>query len=143
MVKSAAAKSNSSITINPAEEYQEVLGFGGAFTDSTCYTLNRLDPGVRKQLFHQMFHPSEMALSTGRVCIGSSDYAAKPYSFDEGFDPDPELKRFSIEHDREYILPILREARTVNPDLWLLGSPWSPAGMDEVQQLHAGREYAS
>lgn len=124
--KSRAAGSSNSIAINTAEEYQEVLGFGGAFTDATCYAFHRLDPGVRKQLFHQMFHPSEMGLSTGRVCIGSSDYAAKAYSFDEGSEPDPELKRFSIEHDREYILPILREARAVNPDLWLLGSPWSP-----------------
>jgi glucosylceramidase len=38
------------------------------------------------------------------------------------------LKRFSIDHDREYILPILREARAVNPRLWLLASPWSPPG---------------
>ena len=114
------------ITINPADEYQEILGFGGAFTDATCFTFHRLDAGARKQLFKQLFHPSEMALSVGRVCIGASDYSAKAYSFDEGPDPDPDLKRFSIEHDREYILPILREARAVNPDLWLLASPWSP-----------------
>src|SRR6185369_4720668 len=49
------------------------------------------------------------------------------YSFDEG-EPDPELSRFSIDHDREYILPILREARAVNPGLFLLASPWSPPG---------------
>jgi glucosylceramidase len=49
------------------------------------------------------------------------------YSYNEGT-PDPELTRFSIEHDRVHILPILREARKANPDLFLFSSPWSPPG---------------
>jgi glucosylceramidase len=49
------------------------------------------------------------------------------YSFDEGA-PDPELRRFSIDHDREYILPMLQLGRSVNPDLFLLATPWSPPG---------------
>ena len=120
-----AAPAKDVIAIDTADERQELLGFGGAFTDAACFTLHRLEPAARKALMRTLFHPSEMALSAGRVCIGSSDYAAKVYSFDDGAE-DPDLSRFSIEHDREYILPILREARAVNPDLWLLASPWSP-----------------
>ncbi|MBV9300773.1 MAG: hypothetical protein JOY62_09590 [Acidobacteriaceae bacterium] len=116
-----------SITINPDNGYQEVLGFGAALTDSACYTLHQLPPTAREELFHELFHPSAMGFSVCRICIGSSDYAAKVYSFDEG-EPDPDLKRFSIDHDREYIIPILKEARRVNPDLFLLASPWSPPG---------------
>jgi glucosylceramidase len=123
-----ATAGKSAITVNPKEQYQEVLGFGGAFTDSTCFTLNRLEPDVRKKLFHEFFAPGEMNLSAGRVCIGASDYSRNAYSYDDSPEPDPELKRFSIDHDREYILPILKEARAVNPNLWLLGSPWSPPG---------------
>jgi glucosylceramidase len=115
------------LRLNPSAKFQKVLGFGGAFTDATCYTFNRLSPATREQLFHELFHPSEMGLSVGRICVGSSDYAAKLYSFDEG-EPDPDLKRFSIEHDREYILPVLREARAANPDLFLFSTPWSPPG---------------
>jgi glucosylceramidase len=88
---------------------------------------SRLAPAAREQLFHEMFHPSQMGLSTGRICVGSSDYSRKVYSYDEG-EPDPELTRFSIEHDREYILPMLRQARGVNPELFLFSSPWSPPG---------------
>jgi glucosylceramidase len=88
---------------------------------------NQLAPSVRAQLFHEMFHPSEMGLSVCRICVGASDYALKVYSFDEG-EPDPDLTRFSIEHDRAYILPMLRQARQVNPDLFLFASPWSPPG---------------
>src|SRR6266446_4321319 len=115
------------IQLNPDKQFQDILGFGGAFTDAACYTFNRLEPGEREALFHELFHPSQMGLSMGRLCVGSSDYATKVYSFDEG-DPDPEMKRFSIAHDSEYIIPILREARQVNPDLFLFSSPWSPPG---------------
>ena len=115
------------IQVNPDKKFQDILGFGGAFTDAACYTFNRLEPAAREALFHEMFHPSQMGLSMGRLPVGSSDYAATVYSFDEG-EPDPEMKRFSIEHDRAYILPILREARKVNPDLFLFSSPWSPPG---------------
>jgi len=68
-----------------------------------------------------------MNLSVCRTCVGSSDYSTRAYSYDEG-DADPDLQRFSIDHDREYILPMLREARKANPDLFLFSSPWSPPG---------------
>ena len=78
-----------------------------------------------------------MGLSVCRTCIGSSDYSTKLYSFDEG-EPDPELTRFSIDHDREYILPILREARQANPDLFLFSSPWSPPGWMKANRSMLG-----
>ncbi|SPF48069.1 Glucan endo-1,6-beta-glucosidase [Candidatus Sulfopaludibacter sp. SbA4] len=116
-----------SIVLDPARTYQEVLGFGASFTDAACYMLNRLAGPAREHLLKEIFHPSEMGFSVCRVCLGSSDYATKMYSFDEG-EPDPEMRRFSIDHDKPYILPILRQARGVNPGLFLLGSPWSPPG---------------
>ena len=121
------AATTDQLRLNPSTKFQEILGFGGAFTDATCYTFNRLSPSEREKLFHELFHPSEMGLSIGRICVGSSDYSTKLYSFDEG-EPDPDLTRFSIEHDREYILPVLRQARKANPDLFLFSSPWSPPG---------------
>src|ERR1700688_689389 len=123
----SATTATGTVALDPDKKFQPILGFGAAFTDAACYTLNRLDPPARKKLFHQLFHPSEMAFSVCRTCIGSSDYSTKVYSYDEG-EPDPELKRFSIEHDRAYILPMLREARKANPDLFLFSSPWSPPG---------------
>ena len=115
------------LELNPSIKFQEILGFGGAFTEATCYMFNQLEPSAREQLFHELFHPSEMGLSTGRVCLGSSDCSTKVYSYDDG-EADPELTRFSIDHDREYILPVLRQARQVNPDLFLFSTPWSPPG---------------
>jgi len=115
------------ITLNPQEKFQEILGFGAAFTDASCYVFNQLAAAAREQLFHELFHPSELGLNVCRTCIGASDYSTELYSFDEG-EPDPDLKRFSIDHDRAYLLPSLRQARKVNPDLFLFSSPWSPPG---------------
>ena len=118
---------NSAIIINPAEKAQPVLGFGAALTDAACYVLSRMPQSSRESLLNELFSPREMAFSVCRICIGSSDYSRNVFSYDEG-EPDPELKRFSIEHDHEYILPVLRAARRVSPELFLLGSPWSPPG---------------
>ena len=115
------------ISLDPERRFQEILGFGAAFTDASCYMFNQLSPPAREQLFHDLFHPSEMGLNVCRTCIGASDYSTEAYSYDEG-EPDPELKRFSIDRDREYILPMLRQARGLNPDLFLFASPWSPPG---------------
>lgn len=115
------------IVLNPEKEFQTILGFGAAFTDAACYMFNQLSPSARESLFHELFDPTEMGLNVCRTCIGSSDYSTKAYSYDEG-DADPELKRFSIEQDRQYVLPMLREARKGNPELFLFSSPWSPPG---------------
>jgi glucosylceramidase len=115
------------IALNPEQKFQEILGFGAAFTDATCYMFSQLSADSRQALFHELFHPSELGLNVCRTCIGASDYSTELYSFDEGA-PDPELKRFSIDHDRAYLLPALRQARQVNPDLFLFSTPWSPPG---------------
>jgi glucosylceramidase len=120
-------KPTSGIVLDPGKTFQTVLGFGAAFTDSACYMFNQLAEPAREQILHEMFHPSEMGLNVCRTCMGASDYSTKEYSYDEG-DPDPDLKRFSIDHDRQYILPILLRARKTNPDLFLFSTPWSPPG---------------
>ncbi len=130
-------RSSTTITLNPAKTFQEILGFGAAFTDAACYTFNRLSPAEREPLFHELFHPTAMGLNVCRTCVGSSDYATKVYSYDEG-EPDPELTRFSIAHDKEYILPMLREARRVNPELFLFASPWSPPGWMKANRSMLG-----
>jgi len=124
---SAGPSAKGVIVVNPQNKFQEILGFGGAFTDASCFLFSQLSEAARTKVFRDLFHPSAMNLSVCRTCIGASDYSTSVYSFDEG-EPDPELQRFSIEHDRAYILPMLREARKQNPDLFLFSSPWSPPG---------------
>src|SRR5579864_1397477 len=122
--KNAAAPD---VTVDPTKPAQTILGFGAAFTDAACFTLSRLSDSDRAALLHTMFGQDQHALSMGRIPIGASDYSTAAYSYDDGA-ADPELKRFSIDHDRDYILPTLRAALSANPDLFLFASPWSPPG---------------
>ncbi len=113
--------------IDPNQRQQPVLGFGGALTDAACYVISQLPDAAHGELMHELFSPQEMAFNVCRICIGSSDYSRNVFSYDEG-EPDPELERFSIAHDHEYIVPTLRAARAANPELFLFASPWSPPG---------------
>jgi glucosylceramidase len=125
--ESRTSTPTASVTIDPTAKAQPILGFGAALTDAACYVINQLSPGPRSALLNELFSRQEMEFSVCRICIGSSDYSRSMFSYDEG-EPDPDLTRFSIDHDREYILPTLKAAREANPDLFLLGSPWSPPG---------------
>ena len=123
----AKAQGKDTIILREVRSKQPILGFGAALTDAACYVLSQLPDAERERLLQELFHPDQLGLSVCRLCIGSSDYARNLYSFDEG-SPDPDLSRFSIAHDRDYILPILRRARQINSNLFLFASPWSPPG---------------
>ncbi len=126
-IRSQDGEVSGAIAIDSAETYQSVLGFGAAFTDAACFLIDKLKTDEKKEFLTSIFSPSGLRLNCCRICIGSSDYATKAYSYaDSG--PDPELKSFTVEHDRAYIVPIIREARKLNPELFLLASPWSPPG---------------
>ncbi len=116
------------IHLEPGTQYQEMIGFGGAFTDASCYLLHQMAPDARHAFLSDLYGPNGLRLSVGRTCIGASDYSTMLYNFDDTPEPDPELKQFSIEHDRGWILPTLREARELNPDLYLFSCVWSPPG---------------
>ncbi|MGE5647592.1 MAG: glycoside hydrolase family 30 protein [Acidobacteriota bacterium] len=121
------ASSAEAIVVDPARTFQEMLGFGAALTDSATYMMDQLAPDARQRLIRRLFGPADLGFNVCRLSIGSSDYATKMYSYDEG-DPDPDMLRFSIDQDRKYTIPILKAARAVNPDLFLFASPWSPPG---------------
>src|SRR6185437_4110356 len=123
-----AGSTSTAIAINPARRFQSIVGFGGAFTDSSCYLLSQMQDEARTKLLNEFVGPDGLRLSMGRTCIGASDYARSLYSFDDSSTPDPDLKHFSIEHDRAYILPTLRAAHQANPEMYYFSSPWSPPG---------------
>jgi len=127
---SAAAGSATAelIHIDEADVRQTILGFGAAFTDAACSLISRMKPEAQEKLLHEFFSADGMRLSAGRLCIGSSDYAREAYSYDDVREPDPEMKHFSIDHDRDAVLPVLRAALRINPELFLLAAPWSPPG---------------
>lgn len=100
-------------------------GFGAAITPSSCYELNRMEPGARKKLLEHLYGKEGIGLAVGRICIASCDYSPEIYSYDD-VPFDTALEHFSIERDKAYVIPMLKEILAINPDLRLLASPWSP-----------------
>ncbi len=101
------------------------LGFGVAITGSSCYNLSLMEGEERKKLLYKLYSKDGLGFGIGRLTIGSSDYSAEIYSYDDTQN-DTELKNFSIDRDKEYIIPIIKEILEINPDLKLFASPWSP-----------------
>ena len=132
----AARAPNLTITVNDAAKYQQMDGFGASLTDSSAWLLwNKLTEAQRKEAMQMLFSPTKgIGLSVLRQPMGASDFALTDYSYDDlppnlPLSPgDPDLKHFSIEHDRAYILPLLREALALNPSLKIVTTPWSPPG---------------
>lgn len=120
-----------SIFINPERTYQTIQGLGASMTDSSAWVLSELKKNnrelydfVMRRLFTE--EGAGAGFSMLRRPIGSSDYTATGESYT--YQDDPEL--FTIEHDKKYILPMLREALALNPAIQIIGSPWSaPAWM--------------
>jgi glucosylceramidase len=78
-----------------------------------------------------------------RQPVGSSAFVAGThyYTYDDmpSGQTDFELEHFSIQHDEAEILPLLRRARAINPELKIIGTPWSaPAWMKTNGSLVGG-----
>lgn len=131
------------IRIDPAIRGQSILGLGASFDHASCENLARLAPDRRREVVEALFHPARgLGMNLMRVCIGTSDFTGVPYyTYDDMPEgrTDPDLEKFSIAADREHVIPAIRAAREVNPDLMLFGSPWSPpAWMKKPARLGGG-----
>jgi glucosylceramidase len=126
------------IQVNPSLRYQTIEGLGASLTDSSAWLLwNKLSESQRRDTLVKLFDPHRgIGLSLLRQPMGSSDFALIDYSYDDlaPGETDPELKKFSIEKDQRYILPILKEILAINPQLKIIASPWSPPGWMKTSQ---------
>jgi glucosylceramidase len=132
------------IVVNPEKTFQKMLGLGSSMEHSTCSNLFRLPQSERERVMERLVSPTRgIGMNLMRICIGTSDFTGEPwYSYDDlpPGDTDPELKRFSIERDRTYVLPMLKIARQKNPDLLFFASPWSPPGWMKTTGTMIGGE---
>ena len=105
---------------------QRVEGFGGCFNEIGWQALSWLGEAERRVVLSQIFDPQEgLRFNFCRVPIGANDYALEWYSLDETED-DFALKDFSIARDERTLIPYVKAAMAIRPDLKLFASPWSP-----------------
>lgn len=130
------------IRVLPQKEYQEILGFGAAFTESAAYTYYQMSEEKRKEII-EMFFCKEKGINY-RFCrthINSCDFSLGNYAHVED-ESDIDLESFSIKRDKKTIIPLIKEAQaTAGEDITFFSSPWSPpAWMKTNGEMNNGGE---
>ena len=142
IAKTAAAPQLPLITVDDSQRFQEIDGFGASLTDAAAWLFaKKLTPAQTDAAFKSLFSRRDgIALSFLRQPIGSSDLAVTFYSYDDlcqqtdkacttaAGATDPNLDHYSLQHDQEYILPLLKKAVALNPSIHIMLTPWSPPG---------------
>ncbi|CAG2170912.1 unnamed protein product [Oppiella nova] len=135
-----AAKAQT-ITVDRSKgRYQKIVGFGGAFTDSTGLNIKSLPEKLQKQLIGDYYSGTGIEYNLGRVPIASSDFSTHGYSYDDKSVGDFEFKHFALTaEDFDYKIPYLKLAKEANKNANFFGSPWSPpAWLKNNSQLNHG-----
>ena len=58
-------------------------GFGVALTGASCYMLAQMEKGERRKLLESIYGKDGLNLSVARLAIGSCDYSAEIYTYDD------------------------------------------------------------
>ena len=128
-----------SVSIDSAKKFQEIEGFGGAFTEAASWTLDQMPKEQRERAIEAYFNAeSGLGYTLCRTHINSCDFALGNYAYVEK-DGDFELKTFDISRDRKSLLPLIKDALKLNPELKIFASPWSPpAWMKTTGKMNNG-----
>lgn len=108
------------------EEHQQIDGFGGCFNELGWEALNLISEKEREEIFKALFDTvAGCKFNICRMPIGANDYAVDWYSYNEN-KGDFEMKKFSVERDKQRLIPYIKKAKTYNSNLMIWASPWCP-----------------
>lgn len=137
----ALPRSHSVIRMTPNVTYQEIIGFGGSFTDAVGSNLLRLKEPLRTKLLEAYYSEEGLNYNLGRVPIASTDFSVRVYSYADASD-DFELANFSLGPEDIYLkIPFIQQAQELNKTdpLWLIASPWSAPAWMKTNNDMSGR----
>jgi len=133
---------NTIININENEKYQTIDGFGYTLTGGSAMHLHNLDDTKRAQILQELFGTdgNNIGVSYLRLSIGASDLDEIVFSYDDlpSGQTDVNMTHFDLGHDRLHLIPILKEILVINPNIKLMGSPWSPPTWMKTNQHSIG-----
>ena len=123
------------------ETRQEILGFGGAFTEASASVYNKLDTEKKGEIIKAYFGGQGNGYNMARTHINSCDFSLGNYSYCDT-PGDTELNYFSISRDKELLIPFVQDAMDhANTPIHILASPWSPPAWMKTngQMNHGGK----
>lgn len=115
------------VNVDTTKKFQSIIGFGGAFTESSAYNFYNMSEVKRKQIIEMYFDKVKgIGYTFGRVHINSCDFSLESWACDT-VPGDTLLTNFNIERDKKQIIPFVKEAKALaGNDFKLFASPWSP-----------------
>ncbi|MCP9292988.1 hypothetical protein NM125_15465 [Gracilimonas sp. CAU 1638] len=117
------------IEITSNNIYQTIDGFGYSLTGGSALHISNMSASARQELLQELFGRDEGSIGVSylRVSIGSSDLDPHTFSYNDlqAGETDEDMSEFSLDPDREYLIPVLKEILAINPELKIMGSPWS------------------
>jgi len=119
----ADSTASATVTVNAGTAYQTWDGFGGAFNEMGWSYLST--KALQDEALQLLFGVDGCHFAWGRIPIGASDYAMDRYTLDETAN-DTSLANFSIDRDKQKLIPYIKAAQAVNPNLRFWASPWTP-----------------
>lgn len=129
-----------SIDLNPEEKFQTITGFGGSFTEASASLLNRLSEKNRNKVLEAYFSESGANYSLTRTHIASCDFSLSNYTYAK-VPNDMALEHFTIEDDREDLIPMILNAKSISKDGFnIIASPWTcPPWMKDNKNYVGGK----
>ncbi|HET7534971.1 MAG TPA: glycoside hydrolase family 30 protein [Candidatus Didemnitutus sp.] len=115
------------LVCDPAQRFQEMIGFGGALTESSAWALAQVSPEKRAEVLHRYFDPKDgLGYTLARTHINSCDFSLNMWELDATVG-DYDLHDFSLAPMRKWLMPLLHDAiKASGGNLRILASPWSP-----------------
>jgi glucosylceramidase len=131
------------IDVDENATFQSVDGFGYTLTGGSAEVINSLLVSKKAELLQEMFGSSatSIGISYLRISIGASDLNASPFTYDDmpTGQTDPALANFSLAPDMTNLVALLKEILAINPNIKILGSPWSaPLWMKDKDSFVGG-----
>ena len=128
------------IQLLPDQKFQEILGFGGSFTEASASLMNKLSKKNRDIILDAYFGENGARYSLTRTHINSCDFSLGQYSYAPVAN-DMELKHFSVEPDKDDIIPMIKDAMKVSKEGFkIISSPWTaPPWMKDNNDWRGGK----
>ncbi len=140
---STASNDYATIRVDSDAEYQGIDGFGYTLTGGSADLIHAMTESEQDRLLHELFAREGDAIGVNylRISVGASDLSASLFTYNElpAGQTDMELAHFSIEKEMESLIPVLKKILAINPDIKIMGSPWTaPTWMKDNQSFRGG-----
>ncbi|WP_083253245.1 glycoside hydrolase family 30 protein [Flavivirga aquatica] len=138
--KFEATNNSINVQLFPNQEFQTIIGFGGAFTESSAYLLNELSKENRNKILEAYFGKEGARYSLTRTHMNSCDFSLTNYSY-ASVEGDMSLENFSIDEDRNDLIPMIKDAMLTSKDGFkIFASPWTaPPWMKDNKSWVGGK----